>query len=253
MSIEAHFIILQRGGNPKKFSISRGQSIIIGRSEQQANIIVEDDLCSSTHCKLTFEPTQIIIEDLESKNGLYCRDKKITQHKVELHDKIKMGQSTLYLNPKLMESDIKAKPLIQNKGYVGDDESISLSGRSGTGHYSYSGYTRTMMSKKNLEKNRKRLSTKPKSSVVLNLLNSLAQIIDIIISIIFFIFIIHMVVRSYPELLKLSYTHNFIKFILLPEMYFYSGACLLCSAIFYKVIRSIPGGSIGERILRVNQ
>lgn len=252
MSMEAHFIVLQQRGNPKKFSIARGQVIIIGRSEKDCNVVLEDELCSSTHCRLSFEYNQITIEDLDSKNGLFLNGKQISKAKLELQDKIKLGNTTIYLNPKVMESDIRAKNIQTQKGYVGDEEGINIPSTSNYSGSSYDNRTRTMM-RKNIDKSKKRLSTKPRSSRVNKLLIFVAQLLDICFSLLFFFIIIMGITRSYPELIPLSEKNTFIRFILLKEMYIYSGAALFATIVFYQIIRKIPGGSLGERILKVQK
>lgn len=251
--MEAHFILLQAKGNPKKFSIKRGQTLIIGRSATDANIVVDDDLCSSKHCKLSFELNRITIEDLNSKNGLFLNGKRIQRQEIELNDKFEFGKMTLYLNTKLMKTTTKSVDSTY-KGYVEGEGNLTFEdGRVAANQRVYDGKTRTMMSKRNFEKNRKRESLRPKSKMEIAILSFIVQMIDFILGILIFFLIITLAVKSNPELIKLSHKFNFIKLLFMEQMYVYTGASALVALMLYNVNKKLPKGSIGERLLKIRK
>lgn len=251
--MEAHFILLQAKGNPKKFSIKRGQTLVIGRSSSEANIIVDDELCSSKHCKLIFELNKLCIEDMDSKNGTFLNGKKIKKQEIELNDKFEFGKMTLYLNTKLMKTAIKSVDSAY-KGYVEENTEIAIdNSRVAAGHRHYDENTRTMMSRKNIEKGRMRYSPRPRSKIEMAVRTLVAQIVDTSMAFLTFFIIAIFATKTNPELVELSQKFHFIALLFQEEMYVYTGGALVVSFMFYNMNKKLPRGSIGERILKIRQ
>lgn len=247
--MEAHFIILQAKGNPKKFSITRGQTFIIGRSSADCNIVLEDELCSSKHCKISYEGSKLFIEDLDSKNGIFLNGKKICHHEIKIHDKFKLGNTTLYLNPKIMNSNNKAMTAIL-KGYAKDDYGISLESKKNNSPKNHNQeFTRTLMESQRQNILNTREAKRTKSRVQIAIEQSVIQGIDFTLGIFLFIIIIYSVSLSNSEIYKLRTELSFFQYIFNKKMISYSVASTVCSLLFYNINKKLPGGSLGKRIL----
>ncbi len=96
--MEAYFIIANATGGLKKFKLSNGEFVIIGRSLEHAQVTIEDDLCSSKHCKITMVNNAVTIEDLNSKNGIFLNGVRIIKQNLYLSDKVKIGSHILYIH-----------------------------------------------------------------------------------------------------------------------------------------------------------
>lgn len=241
--MEAHFILLPHKGNPKQFSLKKGESIVIGRSEKLCNIAVEDDLCSSQHCKISFNYNQITIKDLDSKNGIFVNGSKVLLKNISLKDKVSIGKSSFFLNPKLMKNAIITST-------NSTDSQHSHHQQNTLQIQQHDNLTRTMMAQKNHEKDLKRASLKPPPKLFIAVANYCAQALDFSVSVICFFLITTIVIRYNPHLYDLSHQYHFLTFLFQEQMITYSIICLACTFLFFKINKRLPGGSIGQRAFK---
>ena len=90
----AYFIVLA-GANVGEMYKLEGAEIIIGRAKD-AHIRLLDDGISRHHCKVSALPTgDILIEDLNSRNGTFANGKRIRTHILQDGDRIRMGSTTI--------------------------------------------------------------------------------------------------------------------------------------------------------------
>lgn len=75
------------------FKIS-GKQTIIGRG-QTAQIRMMDEGVSREHCEIQIEGDTMILHDLGSTNGTFCRGARIDRHVLQDGDKILVGSSTV--------------------------------------------------------------------------------------------------------------------------------------------------------------
>ena len=75
------------------FKIARPQTII-GRG-QTAHIRMMDDGISREHCEIQIDGETMILHDLGSTNGTFCRGLRVDRHVLEDGDKILVGSSTV--------------------------------------------------------------------------------------------------------------------------------------------------------------
>jgi diguanylate cyclase (GGDEF)-like protein len=75
------------------FKIARSQTII-GRG-QTAHVRMMDDGISREHCEIQIEGDNMILHDLGSTNGTFCRGSRIDRQVLEDGDKILVGSSTV--------------------------------------------------------------------------------------------------------------------------------------------------------------
>ncbi len=117
--MEAHFIVLQKDGKAKKFKLRDGEEVVIGRSAKYCQVVIEDDRCSSEHCRIKLRNAKVLFADLNSKNGIKLNGVKVLKQQLFLNDKLKLGESVIYLNPNRM-TDFAKKSLT----YTGDKQRL---------------------------------------------------------------------------------------------------------------------------------
>lgn len=89
----AYLIVLAGSAMGEMFKLSRKQTII-GRG-QSAHIRMMDEGVSREHCEIQAEGNSMILHDLGSTNGTFCRGTRIDRHVLEDGDKILVGSSTV--------------------------------------------------------------------------------------------------------------------------------------------------------------
>ena len=102
--MEAYFIIANTEGGLKKFKLSNGEFVTIGRSKEQAQVVLDDNLCSSKHCKVTMVHNTVVVEDLNSKNGVFLNGIRILKQNLYVSDKVKIGNNILYIHAEKLDA-----------------------------------------------------------------------------------------------------------------------------------------------------
>ena len=90
---QAYLIVLAGSAMGEMFKIASRQTII-GRG-QTAHIRMMDDGVSREHCEIQIEGDSMILHDLGSTNGTFCRGVRVDRHMLEDGDKILVGSSTV--------------------------------------------------------------------------------------------------------------------------------------------------------------
>jgi two-component system, cell cycle response regulator len=90
---QAYLIVLAGSAMGEMFKIARPQTII-GRG-QTAHVRMMDDGISREHCEIQVEGDNMILHDLGSTNGTFCRGLRVDRHVLEDGDKILVGSSTV--------------------------------------------------------------------------------------------------------------------------------------------------------------
>ncbi len=75
------------------------KEVYIGRKEIN-HIVVEDMYASKRHAKIKIERNSYILEDLDSRNGTFINNRKITNQKLKDSDVIKVGKTFLQFKTK---------------------------------------------------------------------------------------------------------------------------------------------------------
>lgn len=80
----------------KKFNLVKDpKGIIIGRS-RSSDIFVPSPKISRNHAKISFDGSFFLIEDLNSTNGTFINDNKISKSKLNNGDKIKLANEIIF-------------------------------------------------------------------------------------------------------------------------------------------------------------
>ncbi len=90
---QAYLIVLAGSAMGEMHKISR-EKTVIGRG-QKTDIRIVDEGISRDHCEVLIEGDKIILHDLGSTNGTFCRGLRVDRHELEDGDKILVGSGTV--------------------------------------------------------------------------------------------------------------------------------------------------------------
>jgi two-component system, cell cycle response regulator len=90
---DAYLIVLAGSMMGEMFKIGRERTII-GRG-QKADIRMLDDGISREHCEIVLEGEKLVLRDLNSTNGTFCKGVRVTAHELADGDKILVGSNTV--------------------------------------------------------------------------------------------------------------------------------------------------------------
>ncbi len=86
-------------------TLSKGEEASFGRS-RSCTTRVPDDFTSSVHCKVKFTGSELLIKDLESKNGTKINGLKIGEiTRLFIQDMIVIGETFLHIDEDRSSSD----------------------------------------------------------------------------------------------------------------------------------------------------
>jgi pSer/pThr/pTyr-binding forkhead associated (FHA) protein len=84
--------ILQTADTPPlTFRLSPGTVKTVGRAPG-ANFIVDTATVSRLHCQLTADEERLEVIDLDSTNGTFVNDERITRRAVAIGDRLRVGR-----------------------------------------------------------------------------------------------------------------------------------------------------------------
>jgi diguanylate cyclase (GGDEF)-like protein len=90
---QAYLIVLAGSSMGEMYKVGRDRTII-GRG-QKADVRIVDEGISREHCEVLIEGDKIILHDLGSTNGTFCRGLRVDRHELEDGDKILVGSGTV--------------------------------------------------------------------------------------------------------------------------------------------------------------
>jgi diguanylate cyclase (GGDEF)-like protein len=89
----AYLIVLAGTNVGEMFKIA-GHDISIGRG-QNADIQLLDEGISRQHCRIFVDGADMLVQDLDSRNGTFANGQRITRHLLKDGDKIQVGSTTI--------------------------------------------------------------------------------------------------------------------------------------------------------------
>ena len=87
-------VIVENGDVGKEFELTK-KVTVIGRKAK--DIRISDSSISGRHASLTLDGDGVLVKDLGSKNGTYINQEKIQEGRLELGDRLRLGQVTFAL------------------------------------------------------------------------------------------------------------------------------------------------------------
>jgi len=80
---------------PVTFRVASGSAKTLGRSVR-ADFIIDVAMVSRVHCRLTVDDSgRLTVEDLESTNGTFVNDRRVTKAEVVVGDRLRVGRVEL--------------------------------------------------------------------------------------------------------------------------------------------------------------
>jgi pSer/pThr/pTyr-binding forkhead associated (FHA) protein len=256
--LEVNFIVAQPIGKSKKFKLCLGEYLVIGRSTRAAQVAIRDDLASNSHCRVSLENNQIQIEDLNSKNGVYLNGVRIIKQRMFLSDKVKVGESILFINQDKLDSLTREKltytgtHIRKNGGFTLELDSALVD--------SMNQSTKESSLTKDAVHDRKKAYAKQRvshekimSRSKLRFFEQCALMIDLCISVmVFFLGLGLYYIINASKIPELEEQYESYQIIFSDEMSGYTLGALLVAIAFFAITRGIKSGSLGERFLKIN-
>jgi two-component system, cell cycle response regulator len=90
---QAYLIVLAGSAMGEMYKVTRERTII-GRG-QRADVRMMDEGVSREHCEILIQGDKVVLRDLGSTNGTYCRGLRVDQHELADGDKILVGSGTV--------------------------------------------------------------------------------------------------------------------------------------------------------------
>lgn len=102
----------------KRLVLTRKNPFVLGRSQKEADIILQDDSASRRHLEFRFIRHQIWIRDLQTKNGTFLNAKCIDNSAIKKGDLISIGDHHIFIRDidfQVGKSEVTSQYLIAKK------------------------------------------------------------------------------------------------------------------------------------------
>src|ERR1044072_5862588 len=80
----------------RTIAVNSGQSITLGRLKG-CDVVVDDEAASRRHCTITAREDEVVVADLQSANGTFVNEKRISTVELAKTDKIRIGSTVIEL------------------------------------------------------------------------------------------------------------------------------------------------------------
>jgi diguanylate cyclase (GGDEF)-like protein len=90
----AYLIVISGLNVGKMYRLASANEMVLGRSSG-AHVRIEDDLVSRRHARIFHEGSELVLEDLNSANGIAVNGKRVQRHVLRDGDKIQIGDTTI--------------------------------------------------------------------------------------------------------------------------------------------------------------
>ncbi|OAI11293.1 diguanylate cyclase [Methylomonas koyamae] len=109
--LQPYLVVLSGRDQGKQFPLAANRHIL-GR-ELSADIPIADPKISRRHCLLAINGRQAHLEDLNSTNGTFVNDRRISRHPLQLLDRIRIGDTYLKVDYKLPSEAVSEQALYE--------------------------------------------------------------------------------------------------------------------------------------------
>ncbi|WP_445372228.1 GGDEF domain-containing protein [Methylomonas sp. HW2-6] len=109
--LQPYLVVLSGRDQGKQFPLMATRHVL-GR-ELSADIAIADPKISRRHCLLSLDGRQVHLEDLNSTNGTFVNNRRITRHLVQLLDRIRIGDTYLKIDYKLPNEALSEQALYE--------------------------------------------------------------------------------------------------------------------------------------------
>ncbi|MEE2670418.1 MAG: FHA domain-containing protein [Bdellovibrionota bacterium] len=253
--MEVHFVVAQEDGRSKKFRLTNEEYVVIGRSKTMCQVFIEDSICSSTHAKVSVINNAIFIEDLNSKNGVFLNGVKIIKQRIYVDDKVRFGNSILFINHSRMDQESISYATYTGKGSREGNLTLELDQVKSSPQAIKAIHRMTQPKPSDSapqEKRRVSVTNKTKTVLVSQAQIKNAMLCDIFAAVLVFCLcnfvFYHMFTDDY---IGSETTSVFIK-MFRGKAIRYTVAAGIIGYLFHAINRKLPSGSIGKKIVGIS-
>lgn len=273
----AQFLITDTSGKTRNFKLENGEYVLIGRSPKGCQVVIDDDLSSSVHAKLQLDKSEVIVEDLTSKNGTYVNGLKILKQRIYLEDKILIGDSALVFNLTKMDAATKRalKHSDPNSRYDGSltleletalnykpnimaSQNNAASKRSSSADPESNNYVKESKIYQGVTESKEELEKHDEKNFQYLFFSKFATILDLALSLSIGIVVFMTSFFFEPKIAYKAFSdaniekNGYMDIVFSDEMILYT-ICAIIFAFISRVINNrLPNGTFAERILKLN-
>ena len=89
--------VVRSGKEPgRTVTLSTGQTIVLGRLKG-CDVVLDDEAASRRHCTITARENLCVVADLQSANGTFVNERRITSTELAKGDSLRIGATVLEL------------------------------------------------------------------------------------------------------------------------------------------------------------
>lgn len=93
----------------RTIAVSTGQSITLGRLKG-CDVVVDDEAASRRHCTITAREDAVVVADLQSANGTFVNEKRISTVELAKGDKLRIGSTVIEYIDAAAQASAGARP-----------------------------------------------------------------------------------------------------------------------------------------------
>ena len=90
------FVVRSEKESGRTVTLSTGQTIVVGRLKG-CDVVLDDEAASRRHCTITARENLCVVADLQSANGTFVNERRITSAELATGDKLRIGAAVLEL------------------------------------------------------------------------------------------------------------------------------------------------------------
>ena len=90
------FVVRSEKESGRTVTLSTGQTIVVGRLKG-CDVVLDDEAASRRHCTITARENLCVVADLQSANGTFVNERRITSTELATGDKLRIGAAVLEL------------------------------------------------------------------------------------------------------------------------------------------------------------
>ena len=95
-SMSTRLVVVDGPDQGRIFYLTQGEPLVLGRSEKQGATAVQgDETISSRHCEIAVDGGNVKVTDLNSKNGTFVNNQKVSAQALNSCDVIGFGATKL--------------------------------------------------------------------------------------------------------------------------------------------------------------
>jgi HD-GYP domain-containing protein (c-di-GMP phosphodiesterase class II)/pSer/pThr/pTyr-binding forkhead associated (FHA) protein len=120
--VRFEFVVREGRETGRAIVLSSGDALTFGRLKT-CDVFLEDDAVSRRHCTLRAEDAECVVADLQSVNGTFVNERRVSTCKLEPGDTLRIGATVLQLTPDLGNQPTTTQSLSSGSVMLTTDDS----------------------------------------------------------------------------------------------------------------------------------